>query len=77
MGLCASSTKIRINSSNNEAEGANNAAKEVVNQNNTSSQPNVNNYVFSEMESQSLTQKKVNKAVDQILPTVRNVIMKK
>jgi hypothetical protein len=88
MGLCASTTKVRINgtasedstgvggggANNNNTNNNNNDNK---NNRNDTNQINTNRYFFSEMDAHSLIQKKINKAVDQILPTVRSVIMKK
>ena len=80
MGLCASTTKVRINGNNGDEGGNDNTnanAENGANNINDTQQINSNRYFFSEMGSQSLTQKKINKAVDQILPTVRSIIMKK
>ena len=87
MGLCASTTKVRINGTASEdsagvgANNTNNANNNNNNDNNNNrndtNQINTNRYFFSEMDANSLIQKKINKAVDQILPTVRSVIMKK
>ena len=83
MGLCASTTKVRINGTASEDStgvGANNNNTNNNGNNNNRNdinQINTNRYFFSEMDAHSLIQKKINKAVDQILPTVRSVIMKK
>jgi hypothetical protein len=80
MGLCASTTKVRINENNSDEGGNGNTNVNLengANNINDTQQSNSNRYFFSEMGSQSLAQKKINKAVDQILPTVRSIIMKK
>jgi hypothetical protein len=83
MGLCASTTKVRINGTASEdsagvgANNTNNNNNDNNNNRNDTNQINTNRYFFSEMDANSLIQKKINKAVDQILPTVRSVIMKK